>query len=344
MRLYKRNNIYWIDYYEHGRRIRKSTGLSDRDDAMRIFNRLKFKIAGKRIGVEMFDKKEVSPILISDYQVKYLESNPQYTGGSASLIEYAFKWLIKSIGDKPIHKVSTEDARQFKVTALKSLSPATYNMHCRSLATAWKRAIKWTEDYGFAETNPFLNIEPVRVNKKIRRVLTNKEITALYKAILNSNLEYKERYADFITVLLVLSLRRGEALNINTDHIKRRELYISNRKDKEDIKIPLSPLMVKLFKKYNGRVFDWSPSWAFRLYKRFARKAKIEKTTLHSLRHTSATIALYELDTNVKIVQELLGHSDADTTEIYLHSDTKVKKEPIRKISDHIEKLKEKAG
>jgi site-specific recombinase XerD len=53
--------------------------------------------------------------------------------------------------------------------------------------------------------------------------------------------------------------------------------------------------------------------------KRAARRADIDKrVTCHTLRHSFAT-AMLENGVNIRVLQELMGHADVKTTEIYTH-------------------------
>ena len=64
-----------------------------------------------------------------------------------------------------------------------------------------------------------------------------------------------------------------------------------------------------------------------KIVKRAYRKANLDDKvyTVHTLRHTCATI-LYRAGVNIKTIQELLGHVQIDTTEIYTHlNDQEVK-------------------
>ena len=69
--------------------------------------------------------------------------------------------------------------------------------------------------------------------------------------------------------------------------------------------------------------------------KRAAHRAGIDKrVTCHTLRHSFAT-AMLENGTNIRVLQELLGHADVKTTEIYTH----VMDKDISRLSSPLEKL-----
>lgn len=70
-----------------------------------------------------------------------------------------------------------------------------------------------------------------------------------------------------------------------------------------------------------------SPNWTGRLMKRLLKDTELENYTLHSLRHTHATLML-EKGVAVKVVQERLGHSTSTTTnDIYVHATETMQRE-----------------
>ncbi|WP_317163805.1 tyrosine-type recombinase/integrase [Flavobacterium ichthyis] len=117
---------------------------------------------------------------------------------------------------------------------------------------------------------------------------------------------------------------------------KRNIVLLKNSKGKKDRIVPLSPKILLLLRRYYA---DCKPKyWLFEgqfegepysekslqsVLKQALHKASIKKpVTLHWLRHSYAT-HLLENGTDLRYIQELLGHSSSKTTEIYTHVSTK---------------------
>lgn len=98
---------------------------------------------------------------------------------------------------------------------------------------------------------------------------------------------------------------------INAEEKEAREHYL------EKVRDPLLPTSKIFFIHPNGRKV--SRQYFFREIKKYAKRAGIEKDiSPHTLRHTFAT-RLMENGAELRQVQELLGHSDIETTQIYTH-------------------------
>lgn len=133
-------------------------------------------------------------------------------------------------------------------------------------------------------------------------------------------------------------LRCGELLALKPVHIdsKRNVVLIKNAKGQKDRIVPLSPKILEMlreyYKTYQPSVFlfegqikgnPYDARSLQQVLKQSLKKADIQKpVTLHWLRHSYAT-HLLESGTDLRYIQELLGHSSSKTTEIYTHVSTK---------------------
>jgi integrase/recombinase XerD len=151
-------------------------------------------------------------------------------------------------------------------------------------------------------------------------------------------------------LIYACGLRRSEVLNLKPNDIdsKRGILIIRNGKGKKDRITPLPEKIIKQLREYY--IAERPVTWLFEgqvkgerysekslesVLKRSAGKAGIMKpVTLHWLRHSFAT-HLLEAGTDLRYIQELLGHSSSRTTEIYTH----VSIQSIQKIKSPYEDL-----
>jgi len=133
-------------------------------------------------------------------------------------------------------------------------------------------------------------------------------------------------------------LRCGELLALQPVHIdsKRNLVMLKHAKGKKDRIAPLSPKILEMlreyFKVYKPTTFLFEGQKAGTPYDarslQLILKQALQKTgvlkpvTLHWLRHSFAT-HLLESGTDLRFIQELLGHSSSKTTEIYTHVSTK---------------------
>ncbi|MDO9580230.1 MAG: tyrosine-type recombinase/integrase [Bacteroidales bacterium] len=187
--------------------------------------------------------------------------------------------------------------------------------------------------------NHFYKIElDVETFKRPRRehrlpnVLSKKEIKSILQA--PSNLKHRA----MLSLIYACGLRRSELLNLKPVDIDRQRgvLLIRQSKGKKDRIVPISDKIIKLLEEYwiSYRTVNWlfggqvkgsrySEKSLESVLKQSLMKAGIRKpVTLHWLRHSYAT-HLLESGTDLRYIQELLGHSSSRTTEIYTHVSTK---------------------
>lgn len=181
-------------------------------------------------------------------------------------------------------------------------------------------------------------IEFPRMSKKLPHVLSLREINLLLdKANFKSNLGLRD--LAILELLYATGLRVSELIYLKIDDInmenrmlkclgkgsKERIIPFGSKAD-ESLRLYLDKVRQKLVKNpnedilfLNSRGERLSRQGIFYLVKKYVRKAGIEKkVTPHTLRHTLAT-HLLENGADLRSVQEMLGHSDISTTQIYTH-------------------------
>ncbi|MDD5422129.1 MAG: site-specific tyrosine recombinase XerD [Candidatus Omnitrophica bacterium] len=140
-------------------------------------------------------------------------------------------------------------------------------------------------------------------------------------------------YAAGMRVSEMVEVRK-EDLNLDVGIIKCRgkgdkeRLVPIGKKAQEAIARYLEKTRARLLKKREdnhlflsrlGRKISRQPFW--KMIKKYAKQARIKKEiTPHTLRHSFAT-HLLEKGADLRVVQELLGHSDISTTQLYTHID-----------------------
>jgi integrase/recombinase XerD len=175
-------------------------------------------------------------------------------------------------------------------------------------------------------------IQRPRREKRLPNVLSKEEV----KAILESPVNLKHR--AMLSLIYACGLRRSELLNLTLKDIQsdRNLLFIRQSKGKKDRVVPLSAKLISLlrdyYKAYRPKTLLFEGQEAGEKYSersiqlvliQAVQKAKINKpVSLHWLRHSYAT-HLLESGTDLRYIQELLGHSSSKTTEIYTHVSNK---------------------
>jgi integrase/recombinase XerD len=171
-----------------------------------------------------------------------------------------------------------------------------------------------------------------RREHRLPNVLSKEEVKAILQA--PSNLKHRA----MLSIIYACGLRRSELLNLKPGDIDRQRgvLLIRQSKGKKDRIVPISNKIIKLLEEYwiSYRTVNWlfegqlkggrySEKSLESVLKQSLVKAGIKKpVTLHWLRHSYAT-HLLESGTDLRFIQELLGHSSSRTTEIYTHVSTK---------------------
>lgn len=204
-------------------------------------------------------------------------------------------------------------------------------------------AIKFYYEQVLDMPGRFYEIDRPRKEHKLPMVLSEEEISRMISV--TKNLKHKA----ILVTIYSCGLRLSELLNLKLCdiHSDRQLLLIRGAKGNKDRNTVLSERTLGLLRKYykafkpKEYLFEGEEGYRYsaksvqNIVKQSLRMAGIRKrASTHTLRHSFAT-HLLENGTDLRYIQELLGHSSPKTTEIYAHVSTK----KLRNVVSPIEKL-----
>lgn len=250
----------------------------------------------------------------------------RYSPNTIKIYSDALRSFFKFYNDKQLDNIDNNDVILYHLEfILKNKLSASYQNQIVNAIKLYFTTIGATK----------IIIEKLERPKKEYRlpnVLSKEEI----KKILDAPNNHKHKC--MLSLIYSCGLRRSELLNLKLGDIdsKRDIVIIRQSKNKKDRIVPLSGKILVMLREY---YLNYKPKiWLFEgqsagemysekslqsLLKQALAKTEITKpVTLHWLRHSYAT-HLLESGTDLRYIQELLGHSSSKTTEIYTHVSTK---------------------
>lgn len=319
MRLYQRNGIYYVEFERGNKQSLKTT---DEKLAKSLFDRMyRERLLGRLV------RLDPSPnITLEDFTKEYLKSRicgSELTRDQDSL---ALRQLASVLGGKTLLKsIDSNKIKKFVSTSVnvglgdnpKPLAPASINSYLRHIKVAFRSAV---ED-GYLKQAPTIKL--LKTGKHLPRYLRPDKI----KAILAKAEELKPEFAKRLHFYLWTGARRNEAKNltwqdVNLRKTKNPRVTLNGKGDKQRV-VPLMPPIVKILKtikRHENDDFVFGPLHEDTISHWFKAIALAcdppIDARLHDLRHTAATYMLAS-GVPLEIVQEIMGHEDIATTQIY---------------------------
>jgi integrase/recombinase XerD len=269
---------------------------------------------------------------------KQFLSSRRYSSNTIKTYTEALRVFLDFFGNKAVETINNQDLVYFNNAYIlkKGLSASYQNQIINGIKLFFRHIQK-------SELNPQLVMRP-RTAKPLPNVLSKQEVKAILQA--HSNIKHKA----MLSLIYACGLRCGELLALTPESVdsSRNLLIIKHAKGNKDRVAPLSAKIVALLREYYGlyrpKKYLFEGQQAGTAYdarslqqvlKQALSKAGITKpVTLHWLRHSYAT-HLLEAGTNLRYIQEILGHSSPKTTQIYTH----VSNEGLRNIHSPFDNL-----
>lgn len=250
----------------------------------------------------------------------------RYSESTTGTYTDALKTFLKFYDKKPIQEITNEDVIKFNNEFIlgHKLSASYQNQVVNAIKLFFRTIENRTIDVDL--------IHRPKRPKLLPNVLSKEEV----KAILGAPVNLKHK--AMLSLIYSCGLRRGELLNLKIADIDSRRNIVIIRQSKGR-KDRIAPLSIKIIELLRGYFVAYKPKiWLFEgqdksskyderslanVLKQAVEKSKIKKpVTLHWLRHSYAT-HLLENGTDLRYIQEILGHSRSSITEIYTHVSNK---------------------
>lgn len=272
--------------------------------------------------------------------LNYLEIERNYSPRTIIAYRSDFQSFTKYLGIARLEPVGgnvTRSTIRGYIAYLRGsgLAPASVARHIHSLHSFWN----YLRDEGYVQTDPFSRISLPKLPRKLPQVLSADEARRLLQGAEQQGCVFNAFRDKAILSLLILGgLRRSEILQLRLSDLdlNSNTLHIRSSKGGNSRLIPLGEEAsaalqdwLELRSQDCGHEFLFTCKWGAPLsknglsscLKRALSQAGIQREglTLHTLRHTFATLMLRG-GCDLYVLQQLLGHSRLDTTAVYLHT------------------------
>ena len=233
--------------------------------------------------------------------------------------------------------MSFETLQDFVFETFKTIRSEATQARVLAGIHSWFRFLLYKD---YIEQDPSELLEGPRKSKHLPTVLSLEEVNRMMAAIdLSSNEGHRNR--AMMEILYGSGLRVSELVNLQLSkmYLKEHYMLIEGKGSKQRL-VPLSPVAEEWFGYWMQDRATWpfkpefkdyafvnrygrplTRAMLFTIVKRLCAEAGITKTVSpHTLRHSFAT-HLLQNGADLRIIQQLLGHEDLATTEIYTHLD-----------------------
>ena len=271
--------------------------------------------------------------LISEF-LRYLLIDKGYSNNTIESYKRDLNKFLEYIKDKSIDKISKEDLKNYiKYLKKENLSEKSIARNISSLKSFYKFLV--IEKY--ITHNPSDVLFLPKVKKSLPNTLTEDEVLKLLDIELTDNFSYRNK--AMLELMYATGLRVSELVNLKLQDIDfSQDIIRTFGKGSKERVIPIGDYAKEYLKKYiyeyrggmlkresceylflNNHGKQMTRQGFFKIIKKIAKEKVINKDlSPHTLRHSFAS-HLLKYGADLRTIQELLGHSDISTTQIYTH-------------------------
>lgn len=287
---------------------------------------------------------------IIDY-LNYLIIDKKYSINTKNRYKQVLNDFHNYIGKKNVITVNEDDISNYIANLnINNLNANSIN----NVITILRNFFKYLIRENVIDKNPLEYIHNLKITKLLPKYLSIGEIKLLLEINIESNIDFRNK--TMIELLYATGIRVSELINLKLNDI---DIYMAILKtmgkgSKERI-VPIGEIALYYIKEYINKyrpllLKNISSEYLFinnktktkitreqfyRIINKVAKKQGIiKKISPHTLRHSFAT-HLLDRGADLRIIQELLGHSSITTTQIYTHTSKEMLKKSYKNFHPH---------
>jgi integrase len=330
MAVFKKQGVYWIDYYVNGRRKRERIG-PDKRLAETVLKKRKVELAeGKYL-----DKRRIPRCTFQELASVYLEWAKANHRGYAST-RSRIPHLTDEFGVSQLSTITPLMVDRYIARRAAMRKPATVNREIQLLHHLFRKAQEWGKALG----NPVTRQHLLRVNNRRLRYLSLVEMRRLLA-------QADEALRPLLITALHTGCRRGELFRLTWPDVEltRGVIRVVDTKNGERREIPMTETLRATLQHLPRRVdsaYVFPGQRGQRLvdirhrFNRALQAADIEGVVFHDLRHTFAS-HLVMAGVDLLTVKEFLGHKDIKMTLRYAHLAPDYKRAAISRLDTYMD-------
>ena len=260
-----------------------------------------------------------------------------YSANTIRTYQNEFSQFLFILKDRDVLLCDETNLRNYFLYCINELKLSENSMHSRT------NALKFFFEKVLYREKFFFEIHRQKKEKKLPKVIHARDIKLIFDNTTNL------KHNTMLKLSYGMGLRVSEVINLKISDIDSKQMLVllERAKGKKDryVNLPES-ILVQLrayFKEYRPKEYlfegkyggQYSSRSAQAVFKQAMLRAGLNKVvSFHSLRHSYAT-HLLENGTDIRFIQDLLGHNDIKTTLLY----TQVSDSSIRKIESPLDKI-----
>ena len=331
MSLYRRNQVWYADFYANGKRVQQSTGTANRREAEK-FHALRLS--------EVHRGAFLKPVnlTLTELGERYIEHAKLHKRSWIRDMQLLSN-LQEFFGSSRLRDITAFRIEEYQRKRVQEASPATTNREIALLKHMFNIAERWGQHQG---ANPVRMVRFLPENSVKYRTLSAEEERKLLSCC-------APHVREMVVFAINTGLRSGDIYRLRWEDVDfpNKQLHLIVKKTAKPLELPLNDDAMGVLRARQavrrGLYIFYNPDTGSAFLnlktglKGALRRGGLTGITWHTLRHTFASRLLLS-GADLVTVKDLLGHAEIKTTLRYAHSNAQARAQAVANLNGHSDK------